>query len=95
MHWTLDIDRLSFLSFLSCLSLFFLSQASLNESLKTRPATRPACAAVSLFTSSTAQGHALSSDIVAEQNVFECPVAGLQNSSGYHMAACQECVTRP
>ena len=38
---------------------------------------------------------AVTSDVVAEQNVFECPRAGLQNSSGYHLDKCQECVVRP
>lgn len=69
-----------------------ISQASLNESEKTHSA--PSCAAVSLFHSGPTAGNELTSDIVAEQNVFECPASGLQNSSGYHLDGCQACVTR-
>ena len=69
-----------------------ISQASLNESLKNK--VQPACAAVSIFATGYPEGQG-SSDIVAEQNVFECPATGLQNSSGYHMGNCQACVRRP
>ena len=71
-----------------------ISQASLNESAKTR--TAPSCASVSLFHSgfTKGSGQELTSDIVAEQNTFVCPASGLQNSSGYHLGDFQSCIAR-
>ena len=68
-----------------------ISQAALNQS-----AESPACAAVSLFNSPAAGAQqAVTSDIVAEQNAFECPERGNSSSAGYHMPICDSCLVRP
>ena len=81
-----------------------ISQASLNQSAKT--GQPPSCAGVSLF-NALYQLHSeegTTSDIVAEQNAFECPANGMQNASGYHLVLdggkgsdgfCSNCVVRP
>jgi hypothetical protein len=73
-----------------------LSQASLSATAET--GEPPVCAAVSIFSSGYVYppkgGSESPSDVVAEQNVFECPASGAQNSSGYKLGNCQACVSR-
>jgi hypothetical protein len=65
-----------------------ISAAAMNVSAET--GGPPVCAGVHL--ASTAE--LPSSGVVVEQNVFECPPKGQQNSSGYSIGPCQDCVER-
>ena len=70
-------------------SLGGISAAAMNVSIDS--GNPPHCAGIHL----SSDADLPSTGVVFEQNAFECPANGQQNTSGYSLGPCRECFVRP
>ena len=71
-----------------------ISLASKNVSAMEGGGAKPHCAAVSVFGAGSHNDLGTTSDIVGEQNEFDCPKEGNASSAGYKFNECEHCLER-